>query len=124
MKCIMEIKQVAFNSITPLLEFRKKVYEQSKYTSQKIIDFKSFNTINIPCNVISDVKANGKDTDILYAFILTEPRNYLIIIIQTNILYQNVTRDRLEYFEFHIKDEHGRSIDFNGDLLSFTLRSI
>ena len=31
------------------------------------------------------------------------------------------TKDRIEYIEFHIKDEHGRPIDFNGDVLSFTL---
>ena len=30
-------------------------------------------------------------------------------------------KDRIEYIEFHIKDEHGRPIDFNGDVLSLTL---
>ena len=83
-----------------------------------------FSTINIHCNVISGVKNNGKDTDILYTFILTEPPGYLINIIPTNILYQNVTKDRIEYIEFQIKDEHGRPIDFNGDVLNFTLHLI
>ena len=41
--------------------------------------------------------------------------------IATNILYQNVTKDRIEYIEFHIKDEYGRPIDFNADVLSFIL---
>ena len=67
--------------------------------------------------MISGVKDNGDNTDILYTFTLTEPPGYLIKIIPTNILYQNVTKDRLEYTEFRIKDEHGRSIDFNGDVL-------
>ena len=70
--------------------------------------------------MISGVKDNGNNTDILYTFTLTEP-GYLINIIATNILYQNVTKDRIEYIEFHIKDEHGEPIDFNGDVLSFTL---
>ena len=83
-----------------------------------------FSTINIHCNVISGVKDNGNNTDILYTFTLTEPPGYLINIIPTNILYQNVTKDRIEYKEFHIKDEHGRPIDFNGDVLSFTLHLI
>ena len=126
MKSIMEVKQGAINfdienSIAPLLGFRKIVYEQCKYTSQKIVDIMGFSTINIHCNVISGVKDNGNNTDILYTFTLTEPRGYLINIIPTNILYQNVTKDRIEYIEFHIKDEHGRPIDFNGDVLSFTL---
>ena len=126
MKCLMEIKQgtVSFdveNSIASLLGFRKAVYKQGKYTSQKIVDIMGFSTINIHCNVISGAKDNGKDTDILYTFNLTEPPGYLINIIPTNILYQNVTKDKIEYIEFHIKDEHGRPIDLNGDVLSFTL---
>ena len=64
------------------------------------------------------------NTDILYTFTLTEPPLYLINITTTNILYQNVTKDRIEYIEFHIKDEHGRLIDFNGDVLSFTLHLV
>ena len=83
-----------------------------------------FNTINIHCNVISGVKGNGNNTDILYAFTLTEPPGYLINIIPTNILYQNVTKDRIEYIEFHIKDEHGKPINFNVDVLSFTLHLV
>ena len=126
MKNLMEVKQGAINfdienSIAPLLGFRKIVYEQGKYTSQIIVDIMGFSTINIHCNVISGDKDNGNNTDILYTFTLTEPPGYLIKIIPANILYQNVTKDRIEYIEFHIKDEHGRPIDFNGDVLSFTL---
>ena len=129
MKCIMEIKQGALNfdienSITPILGFRKIVYERAKYTSQKIFDIMGFSTINIHCNVISGVKDNGNNTDILYTFTLTEPPGYLINIIPTNILYQNVTNDRKELVQFHITDEHGRPNDFNGDTLSFTLQRI
>ena len=122
----MEIKQGAINfaienSIAPILGFRKIVYERGKYTSQKVVDIMGFSTINIHCNVISRVKNNGNNTDILYTFTLTEPPGYLINIIPTNILYQNVTKDRIEYIEFHIKDEYGRPIDFKGDVSSFTL---
>ena len=107
----MEIKQGAINFdienlIAPLLGFRKIVYEQGKLTSQKIIDIMGFSTINIHCNVISGVKDNENNTDILYTFTLTEPPGYLINIVPTSILHQNVTKDRKEYIEFHIKDEH------------------
>ena len=44
-----------------------------------------FSTINIHCNVISGVKDNGNNTDILYNFTLTEPPGYLINIIPTFI---------------------------------------
>ena len=125
----MEVKQGAINfdienSIAPLLGFRKIVCEQGKYITQKIVDIMGFSTINIHCNVISCVKENGNNTDILYTFTLTEPPGYLINIIPTNILYQNVTKSRIEYIEFHIKDEHGRPIDFNCDVLSFTLHLV
>ena len=123
MKCLMEIKQGALSfdiEISPasLLGFRKIIYKKG------IIDIMGFSTINIHCNVISGAKDNGKGTDILYTFNLTEPPGYLINIIPINILYQNVTKDRIEYLEFHIKDEHGRPIDFNGDVLSFTLHLV
>ena len=112
MKCLLEIKQGAINfdienSIAPFLGFRKIVYKQLKYTSQKIIDIMGFSTISIHCNVLSGVKDKGNNTDILYTFTLTEPPGYLINFIPTDILYQNVTKDRIEYIEFHIKDEHG-----------------
>ena len=129
MKGKMEIKQGALsfdleNSIAALIGFRKIVYKQGKYTSQKIIDIMAFSTINIHCSVISGVKDNGNNADMIYTFTLTEPSGYLINIIPTNILYQNVTKDRIEFAEFHIKDENGRPIDFNGDLLIFTLSLI
>ena len=129
MKCLMEIKQGAIsfdieNPIAPLLGSRKIVYKKGKYTSQKIIDVMGFSTINIHCNVITGVKDNGINIDMLYTFTLTEPPGYLINIILTNILCQNVTKDRMEYLEFHIKDEHGRPIDFNLDVLSFTLHLV
>ena len=81
-KSLMEVKQGAINfdienSIAPLLGFRKIVYNKGKYTSQKIIDIMGFSTINIHCNVISGFKDNGKDTDILYTFNLTEPTRLL-----------------------------------------------
>ena len=122
MKSLMEVKQGAINfdienSIAPLLGFRKIVYEQGKYTSQNIVYIMGFST------VISGVKDNGNNTDILYTFTLTEPPGCLINI-PTNILYQNITKDRIEYIEFHIKDEHGRPIDFNGDVSGFTLHIV
>ena len=97
MKSLMEVKQGAINfdienSIAPLLGFRKIVYKKGKYTSQKIVDIMGFSTINIHCNVISGVKDNGNNTDILYTFTLTEPPGYLINIIPINILYQNVNK--------------------------------
>ena len=83
-----------------------------------------FKTINIHCNIKSGAKDNGKDTDILYTFNLKETPGYLINIVPTNILHQNVTKDRTEYIEFHNKDERRRPIDFNGDVLCFTLHLV
>ena len=106
----MEIKQGVINfdienSMAPILGFRKIVYERGKYISQKVFGITGFSTINIHCNVISGVKYKGNNTEILYTFTLTEPPGYLINIIPTNILYQNVTKDRIVYIEFHIDDE-------------------
>ena len=77
MKCIKEIKQGLLNfnrenSIAPLLGFRKIVYKQGKYTSQKFIDIMAFSTTNNYCNVISGVKDSDDNTDILNNFTQTE----------------------------------------------------
>ena len=129
MKWKMEVKQGVINfdvenSVASLLGFDKQIYSRGKNTTNKIIDILGLNTINIHCNIISGAKDNGKDTDILYTFNLTEPPGNLINIIPTNILYQIITKDRIEYIEFHTKDEYGRHLDFSGDVLNFTLHLI
>ena len=48
-----------------------------------------FSTINIHFNVISGVKDNSKNTEVLYTFTLTELPGYLINFIPTYILHQN-----------------------------------
>ena len=83
-----------------------------------------FNTINFHCNVISGVKDKGNDTDIIYTFNLINSPGYMINIIPTFLLYQKVTKEGLEYIEFHVKSEQGRPTVFNGDVLSFTLHFV
>ena len=88
MKCLIELKQVLLNfdtenSVASLLEFRKKVHEQDKLTSEKVFDIMGFSTINIYCDVKSGVKDNVNNRDILYTFTLTEPPGYLLNIIPT-----------------------------------------
>ena len=67
----MEIKQGANNSessIASLLGFRKAVYKQDKYSSQKIVDIMGFSTINIHCSVITSVKDNGNHRYTIYFY--------------------------------------------------------
>ena len=73
---------------------------------------------------LSGVKDNGKDFDIQCTFNLIEPTGYIIGMIPTNVLQQNVTKDRIEYIDFSDEDEHGWPIDLNGNKLSFTLQLI
>ena len=74
-----------------------------------------FNTIKIHCNILCGVKDKSNDTKKLYTFNLIELAGYMMNIIQNTILYQKVTKDRIEC----IKDEYGRPIDFNVYVLSF-----
>ena len=55
-----------------------------------------FNTINFNCKVISGVKDNGSDTDILYDYNLKEPPGYLINFISSIMPHQIVTREGIE----------------------------
>ena len=63
-------------------------------------------------------------TLIIYTFNLTEAHGYMIINMSTNVLYQNVRKDRIEYIQFSVRDEHGWPIVFNGYVLSFTLQLV
>ena len=66
-----------------------------------------FKIINVHFNVMSGVKENGVDTEMIYNFNLIEPPGYLINIILTTVLYQNHSKERrIEYIEFNIRDEH------------------
>ena len=119
MNCEMEINEGAFyfdveNSLALLLGFRKY------YRRWVIIQLKELLVLWVLMIltftvVISGVKVNGNNTDIHYTFNLIEPPGYMTNIIPNNVLYQNVTKERIEYIEFLIRDEHGRPIDSNDD---------
>ena len=104
------------NSAGSLLRFHEQIYSTGKNTANEMVDIMGFKTVIIRCNFKSGATDNGEDTDIFYTFNLTEPTGYMIIKIPTSILCQQVTKERREYEEFHIRDEQGRSIDFNGDV--------
>ena len=61
---------------------------------------------------------------ILYFFNLTKPPGNKINLITTNVHDQNVTKQRIEDIDFHMKDEQESPIEFNGDVLSFTLHLV
>ena len=73
------------------------------HLATKIVDIMGFKTINNHCNIISGVKDNGNDTDILYTFNITEPPGYMINIIPNNVLYQNVTKVEQNILNFTLK---------------------
>ena len=74
------------NSVGSLLRLDRKLYSTDMHLSTTIVDIMGFITISIHCNIISGVKDNGNDTDILYTFNLMEPPGYMINIIPNNIL--------------------------------------
>ena len=58
----------------------------------------------------------------LYTFNQNQPLCYLITSEPTKVLYRNVTREGVYYKEVSVKDEHRIPIDFNCDVLGFTLQ--
>ena len=101
--------------------FKHSVLNLLEYITDMIIDIVGFNTTKIHCDFMTSIKDNGKDSDIFHTFNLTEPPGHMIKNTPTNVLYHKVTKERMEYMEFSIRDEHGRLIDFNADVFSFTL---
>ena len=67
--------------------------------------------------MISEVRDKCNYTDILHTCNQIEPPGYMKSNIPTNVLYHFVTKEKIDYIEFFIREEDGRSIDFNGDVL-------
>ena len=57
------------NSVGSFLGFDRQIYSTCIHIATKVVDIMGFNTINNHCNIISGVKNNGNDTDILYILI-------------------------------------------------------
>ena len=73
------------------------------------------------CNVIPQAKDSDNDADIMISIRIIEPLGYIINIIPDNVLYQIVTKDRIENIEVGVKDDYCKSPNFIGDILGFTL---
>ena len=58
---------------------------------------------------------------ILNTFNLTSPPGYMINITPTNVLCQNLSKHRIQHIKFQMRDAQSRTVDFNRDVLSFTL---
>ena len=80
----------------PLLELIKQFYHFDRYTANEIVDILGFKCISFYCNRISDIKDNGKASDILYTLDLIEPPVYMILKMPTNVLCQNVANNRIQ----------------------------
>ena len=71
---------------------------------------------------ISGIERNCRNTGLFYTFNLLEPPGHMINNISKKVLYQLVTKQRIEIFDFSTEDEYGRSFDLNGDVLGSILR--
>ncbi len=82
------------------------------------------NKIHPNCDCILGSLKNGKESPTLYTFALDESPGYRIFKEPTKVLYRTVNKSRLEYIEFFLADDSGNEVDFNGEVLSFTLHLI
>ena len=76
------------------------------------------------CDVIDGSVVNGIRQPILYSFVLDKPRGYKVFCELETIHYKKINKSVLNTITFYLEDDNNEEVDFNGEILTFTLQMI
>ena len=105
---------------TPGLDY--KHYNQ--YLSQKIVNLSTTKKINLNCDVIDGPVVNGNRQPILYSFVLDKPSEYKVFCEPETVHYKKINKSVLNTITFYLEDDNNEEVDFNEEILTFTLQMI
>ena len=95
------------------------------YTTDKIIlNLNTINKIHLKCDCIDGSVVNGIREPILFSFVLDKPSGYKVFCEPETIHYKKINKSVLNTITFHLEDNDLKEVDFNGELLTFTLQMI
>ena len=95
-----------------------------KYISQKIVNLSNTNKIHLKCDAIDGSVVNGVRQPILYSFVLDKPSGHTVFSEPETIHYKKINKSFLNTITFYLEDENNEEVDFNGEILTFTLQMI
>ena len=90
------------------------------YESDKPINITGIDKIHLKCDCIQGSIVNGIRGPILYSFALSSPPGHKIYKEPRVKLFKKINKSVLSHITFYFEDDDHKSIDFNGETISFT----
>ena len=94
------------------------------YKSDRPINITGIDKIHLKCDCIQGSIVNGIREPILYSFALSSPPGHKIYKEPRIKLFKKVNKSVLSHITFYFEDDDHKSVDFNGETISFTCQLI
>ena len=94
------------------------------YKSDKTINITGIDKIHLKCDCIRGSIVNGIREPILYSFALSSPPSHKIYKELRIKLFKKVNKSVLSHITFYFEDDDHKTVDFNGETISFTCQLI
>ena len=94
------------------------------YKSDKPINITGIDKIHLKCDCILGSFINGIREPILYSFPLSSPPGYKIYKEPRIKLFKKINKSVLSHITFYFEDDDHKTVDFNGETISFTCQLI
>ena len=94
------------------------------YESEKPINITGIDKIHLKCDCIQGSVVNGIREPILYSFGLSSPPGHEIYKDSRVKLFKKINKSALSHITFYFEDDDHKSVDLNGETISFTCQLI
>ena len=94
------------------------------YKSDKPINISGIDKIHLKCNCVQGSIVNGIREPILYSFALSSPPGHKIYKEPRVKLFKKINKSVLSHKTFYFEDDENKTVDFNGETISFTCQLI
>ena len=94
------------------------------YKSDRPINITGIDKIHLKCDCIQGSIVNGIREPILYSFALSSPPGHKIYKEPRIKLFKKINKSVLSHITFYFEDDDHKTVDFNGETISFTCQLI
>ena len=104
------------------LSLEEPYKDKYKIISPNVINISSIDKVHMKCNMIHGSTINGRPSNILFSFLIDQSPGYLIFKEPNPISYKKVEkRETISSIRFSFEDDDGKSVNFNGETITFSL---
>ena len=94
------------------------------YKSDKPINITGIDKVHLKADCIQGSIVDGVRKPILYSFALNSPPGYKVFEEPRVKLFKKINKSVLSHITFYFEDDDHKSVDFNGETISFTCQLI